>query len=204
MSSTRPHVPFRGRLALRGFFGDRPHFLSVTSKGMDFEMRSFDIRSEQDPGALAPRDVPWRSIREGNSEGALGISEPPDFESQEVREYINVEIRSPGAPAHLDVTFKRGRTYSKISFRPDLHHSALWKPSTYSHAVSNQETRDAFPQKFYIPIGIPGTARPTSVTADPPKSRASRHTPHSRPSHASDDWREHDGAWPNWPSCGWN
>ena len=176
----------------------------LRQKAWILKCEAFGIRSEKAPGALAQRDGPWRSSREENSEGAIGIVEPPDFESQEVPGYINVEIRYTWAPAHLGVTFKRGRAYGKISFRPDRHHSALWKPSAYSHAVFDRETRDASPQMFYIPSEIPGAAKPPSVTADHPQSRASRRTSPSRPSHANDDWREHDGTWPNWPSGGRN
>ena len=54
---------------------------------------AFDIRAAQGPGALAPRDGPWRSSREENFECMLGIAEPSDFEAQDATEYINVEIR---------------------------------------------------------------------------------------------------------------
>ena len=148
-----------------------------------------------------PRGGKWFSSREENLCDTLGAIEPGDFESQEIPEYIDVDIRLPWGPARLNVTFKDGNVWGKVSVRPDRLQTAVWKPPAYSHAVFEQDTRATFPSMFYIPIEVPGSATDPKTATDP-KPRSSRRTSPSRPSHAEDDWNHGDR--PTWKYDGRN
>ena len=145
---------------------------------------SFDYRSTQDEGAVVPRDGKWFPSHDGDLCGNLGAIEPGDFESQGGTGYIDVDIRSPWAPSRLNVAFKSGNVWNKVSFRPDRRRAAVWKPPTYSRAVSEQDARAAFPSMFYIHSEFTGNVTDPKTATDP-KPRSTRRTSPSRPARAT-------------------
>ena len=118
-------------------------------------------------------------------------------------ESAEADVRLFWAPARVSVCFLHNGVRNKISLRPHLHRSAVWRAVEYQHSVFDDDTRRALPLMFYIPSEIPIGRNQAPQSRNPTTDARKSDQRNSRATYPSNsnDWADVRD-WPDWRAAG--